>query len=59
MGVVRFENGICTASGNFEGTCYTRRQCRDANGVGSTTCANGIGVCCVSKYNIYTVTIIF
>lgn len=50
VGVVRFENGICTASGNFDGTCFTRRQCNDVNGTGSTNCASGIGVCCVSKY---------
>lgn len=50
VGIVRFENGICTASGNFDGTCFTRRQCNDVNGTGSTSCASGIGVCCVSKY---------
>lgn len=49
VGLVRFVNGLCTGYGNLAGTCYTRRQCRNANGVASTGCARSIGVCCVSK----------
>ncbi|KAJ8975888.1 hypothetical protein NQ317_011359, partial [Molorchus minor] len=47
VGLVRFENGICGENNTLEGTCYTRRQCSQANGVGTSSCASGIGVCCV------------
>jgi hypothetical protein len=49
VGLVRFENSVCTAASNNLGTCYTRRQCQSVEGVGSGTCAQNIAVCCVSK----------
>ncbi|XP_018332641.1 uncharacterized protein LOC108742105 [Agrilus planipennis] len=47
IGIVRFENSICAASDGLNGTCYTRRQCTNINGVASGRCASNIGVCCV------------
>ncbi|KAJ3636082.1 hypothetical protein MTP99_008921 [Tenebrio molitor] len=47
VGLVRFENSVCTAASNNLGTCYTRRQCQSVEGVGSGTCAQNIAVCCV------------
>ncbi|XP_060535510.1 uncharacterized protein LOC132707621 [Cylas formicarius] len=47
IGLVRFENSVCTSAGNQDGTCYTRRQCAAIDGIASGTCANDIGVCCV------------
>lgn len=47
---MRFENGPCGGNSRLEGTCYTRRQCALADGIGTIRCANGIGVCCISKY---------
>ncbi|KAJ8925003.1 hypothetical protein NQ315_001168 [Exocentrus adspersus] len=47
VGLVRFENGPCGGNSTLEGTCYTRRQCALADGVGTARCANGIGVCCI------------
>ncbi|CAH1961904.1 unnamed protein product [Acanthoscelides obtectus] len=39
VGLVRFENSECIGSGSMQGTCYTRRQCREIDGIGSTKCA--------------------
>lgn len=49
IGVVRFENSVCTGGDGLCGTCYTRRQCNEIGGTGSGPCASGIGVCCISK----------
>ncbi|KAG7202394.1 hypothetical protein KM043_018710 [Ampulex compressa] len=45
--VIRFANTQCLANNNFNGTCFTRRECIKYSGVSSGTCANGLGVCCV------------
>ncbi|XP_054014781.1 uncharacterized protein LOC128895856 [Hylaeus anthracinus] len=45
--VVRFANSQCLASNNLNGTCFTRRECRDYGGTASGTCASGHGICCV------------
>lgn len=45
--VIRFANSQCLASNNLNGTCFTRRECRDYGGTPSGTCANGHGICCV------------
>ncbi|XP_018563924.1 uncharacterized protein LOC108905523 [Anoplophora glabripennis] len=47
VGLVRFENGLCGGNSTLEGTCYTRRQCALADGVGTVRCASGIGICCI------------
>lgn len=50
IGIVRFENGVCTGADSLCGTCYTRRQCASINGgTASGSCASGIGVCCVGN----------
>ncbi|XP_026670406.1 uncharacterized protein LOC113464499 [Ceratina calcarata] len=45
--VIRFANSQCLASNNLNGTCFTRRECRQYGGTPSGTCANGHGLCCV------------
>nr|XP_033339572.1 uncharacterized protein LOC117228032 isoform X1 [Megalopta genalis] len=45
--VVRFANSQCMASNNLNGTCFTRRECREYGGTASGSCANGLGICCV------------
>ncbi|CAK9801472.1 hypothetical protein ANTQUA_LOCUS2856 [Anthophora quadrimaculata] len=45
--VIRFANTQCLASNNLNGTCFTRRECRDYGGTPSGNCANGHGICCV------------
>ncbi|KAK5640484.1 hypothetical protein RI129_011295 [Pyrocoelia pectoralis] len=47
VGVVRFENSVCTAANGLLGICYTRRQCTTIGGYVSGKCARNIGVCCV------------
>ena len=32
------------------GTCYTEQECSDRVGTASGPCADGFGVCCVSKH---------
>lgn len=49
IGIVRFENSLCVSEGLW-GTCYRRSQCTSIGGIGSGSCANGIGVCCICKY---------
>ncbi|XP_076247538.1 uncharacterized protein LOC143187304 [Calliopsis andreniformis] len=45
--VVRFANSQCLASNNLNGTCFTKRECREYGGTSSGSCANGLGICCV------------
>ncbi|XP_071050504.1 uncharacterized protein [Onthophagus taurus] len=47
IGVVRFKNDECSAADGLSGTCYTKRQCSDIDGIASGGCASNIGVCCV------------
>lgn len=50
IGIVRFENSICTGADSLDGTCYTKRQCNTLpNSISSGSCASGIGVCCVGN----------
>ena len=37
----------------MNGTCYTAEECSDKKGKASGSCANGFGVCCVSKYHVF------
>lgn len=55
VGVVRFQNGVCTGADGLDGTCYTKRQCADINGIASGSCASNIGVCCVRKGLSYSI----
>ena len=34
----------------MNGTCYTAEECSDRDGVATGSCADGFGVCCVSKF---------
>ena len=44
------KNDACSSSeGNRNGTCYTKEECSERNGLQMGTCAEGYGVCCVSK----------
>lgn len=54
IGIVRFENSICSSSNSLDGTCYTESQCNSINGYTSGRCAKNIGVCCVGKLEINT-----
>ncbi|XP_044758514.1 uncharacterized protein LOC123316484 [Coccinella septempunctata] len=47
IGIVRIANSVCTGLNGLEGTCYTRLQCRRADGFSSGGCAQNIGSCCV------------
>ncbi|CAG9838079.1 unnamed protein product [Diabrotica balteata] len=49
VGLVRFANNPCTSGSMVIGTCLRRRQCMDLAGTPSGTCANNIGVCCVTQ----------
>lgn len=51
IGVVRFENKYCRTADGLDGTCYTRRQCREIDGTYSGLCAGTIGRCCTSKFS--------
>ena len=45
--VVKFPNDPCTASTNYNGTCYTATECKTLGGVATGSCASSFGVCCV------------
>ena len=48
----KLQNTACnsTSSESKFGTCYTIEECKNKDGVASGSCANGYGVCCLSKY---------
>jgi len=46
--IIKFENAPCTG-GTRNGTCFTEAECTDAGGEEDGTCADGFGVCCVTK----------
>lgn len=46
--IIKFENAPCTG-GSRNGTCFTEAECTDAGGEEDGTCADGFGVCCVTK----------
>ena len=47
-----FQNTACnsTSTDNRIGTCYTTEECEEKDGTASGYCANGYGVCCLSKF---------
>ena len=47
--LVRFTNFVCNATSGSNGTCYTSAECSRLGGVEEGACAQGYGVCCVSK----------
>ena len=50
--IVFLQNNVCDTggNGNMDGTCYTAEECTARDGVATGSCADGYGVCCVSKY---------
>ena len=44
-----FQNDMCVGSSSRNGTCYTADECEDQKGTASGSCAEGFGVCCISK----------
>ncbi|XP_044587694.1 uncharacterized protein LOC123267210 [Cotesia glomerata] len=54
--VVRFANSECSGWNSFNGTCFTRKECYNYKGTASSTCANGIGTCCIFKRECGSVT---
>ena len=47
---IKFQNDVCNTETAMNGTCYTAEECSDRDGVATGTCADGFGVCCVSKF---------
>ena len=45
-----FQNSVCNTEAAMNGTCYTAEECSDRDGVADGSCADGYGVCCVSKF---------
>eukprot|EP00091_Calanus_sinicus_P009317 TRINITY_DN21845_c0_g1_i1.p1 TRINITY_DN21845_c0_g1~~TRINITY_DN21845_c0_g1_i1.p1 ORF type:complete len:150 (-),score=31.96 TRINITY_DN21845_c0_g1_i1:39-464(-) len=44
--VIRFPNIECQDSDGTKGECYTATECSGRGGTYTTSCANGLGVCC-------------
>lgn len=44
--IVEFPNTNCVGD-NRNGTCYTKEECAERNGLATSACAEGYGVCCV------------
>ena len=40
---------MCVGSSSRNGTCYTESECEDKGGTAAGSCADGFGVCCISK----------
>lgn len=47
--VVEFDNAACMSSSGLEGTCLHEYECQSTGGTGMGSCADGYGICCVSK----------
>ncbi|XP_063842974.1 uncharacterized protein LOC135090275 isoform X2 [Scylla paramamosain] len=47
--VVRFKNQPCTGEGGAAGVCYTAQACLAGGGRAAGECADGFGVCCVTR----------
>ena len=50
-----FQNDMCVGSSSRNGTCYTADECEDLKGTAAGSCAEGFGVCCISKWKICTI----
>lgn len=46
--IIKFENSPCIG-GTRNGTCFTEAECEDAGGTTDGECADGFGVCCITK----------
>jgi len=47
--LVKFDNGICDGLNGENGTCIAAAECGQRGGIFSGICANGYGICCISK----------
>lgn len=47
--VVQFEHVKCVSSTGLEGTCLHEYDCQKINGTSMGSCADGYGICCISK----------
>ena len=47
---IKFQNDVCNTETAMNGTCYTAEECSNRDGVATGSCADGFGVCCVSKF---------
>ena len=60
ISIINFPNTECTDVEGVTGECYTATECSSRGGVSTSTCGNGIGVCCyiimVSETHEYPVT---
>ncbi|XP_023318065.1 uncharacterized protein LOC106657752 [Trichogramma pretiosum] len=54
--VIRFSNSACTSK-NYNGTCYSKKECTNYGGADYGSCANGFGTCCVFEKTCGTSTI--
>lgn len=52
--VIKFPNTKCSVNmgdiRSLEGTCYHEFECKSLGGIPSEGCADGVGVCCICKY---------
>ena len=46
ISIINFPNTECTDAEGVSGECYTATECAARGGVSTSTCGNGIGVCC-------------
>ena len=46
ISIINFPNSECTDAEGVQGECYTATECAARGGTSSSTCGNGIGVCC-------------
>ena len=46
ISIINFPNTECTDAEGVQGECYTATECAARGGTSSSTCGNGIGVCC-------------
>lgn len=51
--VVRFQNVPCIGPNLENGTCYHGKECADLGGLGTSPCAQGLGVCCLCMYSLF------
>ena len=59
ISIINFPNTECTDVEGVMGECYTATECSSRGGVSTSTCGNGIGVCCyiiMVTHEVYPVT---
>ena len=46
ISIIQFPNLPCKDNDGLTGECYTASECTGRGGTSTTSCANGLGVCC-------------